>query len=151
MKKTPKNQKLEEMLRSGRISAGGFISADDRSLDEIVDADLAELSRLGKTAKEIAEKMNEITETAKSALGDWVKINDKLEACVEHYQGRIICPYPHGGSYPKRITTLKKTDTDKRILYSDLNVHMIAEHNFFEGKGAMFRIEPSDIVEFLFG
>jgi len=150
MKKTPENEKLEETLHSGRISAGGFISADKRSLDEIIAADLAELNHCGKTAKQIAARMTQITETAKAALGNWVKIDDNIEASVEHYQGRIICPWPHTGTYPKRITTIRKIGTNEKLIYSDLNIHLIQEHNFFEGKGAIFRIEPEEIVKMIF-
>ncbi|MHC5179457.1 MAG: hypothetical protein ACYSOS_02915 [Planctomycetota bacterium] len=34
--------------------------------------------------------------------------------------------------------------------WTDLNIHMIAEHSFFEGTGAFFRIEPAEIISILF-
>ena len=47
MKESPQNKKLEEILRSSKLVAGGFMGNDDRSVSEIIDSDKNELSRLG--------------------------------------------------------------------------------------------------------
>jgi hypothetical protein len=65
-------------------------------------------------------------------------------------KGRIPCPWPHAGSYAKRVTTMEDTKTGREILWSDLNIHLIAEHNFFEGRGSPFRIDPQKIIEMIF-
>ena len=150
MKKTPQMEKLEELLRSGRLVVGGFMAHDDRSLTEVIDADLKIVEKNGKTCAQIAEKMQQITDTAKDGLGQSIKINEKIAASVEHYRGRIICPWPHPGTFPKRITTVKDTETGEKIGWTDLNIHMIGVHSFFEGKGSMFRIEPDELIKLIF-
>jgi hypothetical protein len=150
MKKSPDTQKLEETLRSPAFSAAGFMGRDTRSLAEIIDADLADLTKLNYTPQQIAERMQQITNKAKEALGNWIKIDDAHSAMITEVKGRIPCPWPHAGNFAKRITTLKDTQTGRQIHFSDLNIHLIAEHNFFEGRGSAFRIEPKEIIEMLF-
>jgi len=150
MKKSPDTQKLEQILRSPAFSACGFMGTDTRSLAEIIDADLAEVARLGYTPQQIAERMQQITDVAKTALGNWAKIDDTRRAMITEARGRIPCPWPHAGNYAKRVATVQDTKTGREILWSDLNIHLVAEHNFFEGRGSPFRIEPREIIEMLF-
>ena len=150
MKKSPNLQKLEEVLRSSTLSAVGFMGSDNRSLTEIVDADLAELARLDYTTGQLAEKMQQITDLAAKALGNWAHIDDTHQAKVAEAKGRIPCPWPHPAYFAKRVTTLKDTETGDEIKWSDLNIHLIKEHSFFEGKGSPFRIEPRQLIQILF-
>ena len=150
MKNSPDMQKLEEILRSPAFSAAGFMGSDTRSLAEIIDADLADLARLNYTPHQIAERMQQIADKAKEALGNWIKIDETHIAKITEVKGRIPCPWPHAGNFAKRVTTLKDMKTNRQILFSDLNIHLIAEHSFFEGRGSSFRIEPRQIVEILF-
>jgi hypothetical protein len=41
MKESPDNQKLEQLLRSSKLVAGGFMGSDTRTFSEVTDADLA--------------------------------------------------------------------------------------------------------------
>ena len=150
MKKSPDTQKLEQILKSPAFSSAGFMGTDARSLAEIIDADLAELARLSYTPQQITERMGQITDTAAKALGNWISIDDTRRAMIAEAKGRIPCPWPHAGNFAKRVTILKDTNTGSEIKWSDLNIHLIAEHNFFEGRGSAFRIEPKEIVEMLF-
>ncbi|MBN1807140.1 MAG: hypothetical protein JW837_17970 [Sedimentisphaerales bacterium] len=150
MKESPKTKKLNQILRSSKLVAGGFMGDDSRSFTEVIDTDCFLISKLGYTTEQIAERMQEITDTAKKGLGNWIKIDDKLKAVTEESKGSLTCPWPHLGRYIKRITTVERYDTGETIRWSDLNIHLIAEHNFFEGRGAMFRIEPYKLVSTIF-
>ncbi len=150
MKKSPETQKLEQILKSPAFSSAGFMGTDVRSLAEIIDADLAEISSLGYTPQQITERMGQFTDTAAKALGNWVAIDDTCRAMIAEAKGRIPCPWPHAGNFAKRVTILKDYNTGSEIKWSDLNIHLIAEHNFFEGHGSAFRIEPKEIIEILF-
>jgi hypothetical protein len=150
MKKSPQLERLEETLRSSRLSARGFLGDDHRSLWEILDADARQVERLGYTMAEIATRMKEITETAKEGLGDWVDVGDNLKACSTDARGVIACPWPHAFRANKTVTTAKRTDTGKQIRWADLSIHLIAEHGFFQGKGSAFRLEPRELVEIIF-
>jgi len=150
MKESPQTRKLEQMLRSSKLVAGGFMGTDSRCVAEIIDADTCELSRLGYHMEQIASRMQTITNAAKAGLGNWVRIDDKREAVVAEARGFTICPWPHSGPCAKRVTTIERLDSGQTIRFSDLNIHMIAEHGFFEGKGSPFRIEPEKLVAVIF-
>lgn len=149
MKQSPKSEKLEQLLRSSRLVADGFLGDDERGLQEITDADVAQLRKLGYTPKLVAEKMQHLTDAAKSMLGNPVQAG-RLVITYEDYKGMIVCPWPHSGRFAKAITTVKQIDTNQTIRWTDLNTHMIGEHAFFEGKGSAFRIEPAKLVKIIF-
>ena len=149
-KKSPQLQRLEEMLRSSKLVSGGFMGSDTRSVLDIVDADAAELTKLGFTAKAIAEKMQEITDIAKDGLGNWVTIDDNRQAVIEETKGTLVCPWPHPDKFVKRVTTVKLNKSGQTIRWADLNIHLISAHGFFEGRGSVFRIEPEKLTRAIF-
>ncbi len=141
-KKAPQIQRLEEVMRSSKLVFGGFMGSDTRSVLDVIDADLAELSKLGITAERIAARMREITDIAKDGLGNWVKIDENRQAMTEEAKGTLVCPWPHPGKFVKRVTTVSLIESSQSIRWADLSIHLIAEHSFFEGSGSVFRIEP---------
>jgi hypothetical protein len=150
MKKSPQTQKLEDILRSSKLVAGGFLGTDTRSLSEIIDADLAEVARLGFTIAQIAARMQALTDLAIPRLGTNIKVESKLEVSTQEAKGAIPCPWPHPYKAAKRITTARRIDTGESIRWADLNIHLIAQHNFFEGAGCAFRIDPEILTEIIF-
>jgi len=151
MKQSPRDKKLEEVLRSTKLVAGGFMGTDLRHPDEVIAQDAATLEKLGIDAARIAERMQVLTDLAIPRLGNWIDYDyGKLRVKSEDFKGSLVCPWPHPGQFDKRITTVEHLETGRQLIWTDLNIHMIAEHGFFEGKGAFFRIEPSEIVEILF-
>ena len=151
MKQSPRDKKLEEVLRSTHLVAGGFMGTDSRHPIEIIEQDIGALEDLGVTAIQVADRMRELTELAKPRLGNWIDYAyGKLRVKSEDYKGMLVCPWPHPGAFEKRITTVEHLETGRQVSWTDLNIHMIAEHGFFEGKGAFFRVEPTDIVSILF-
>jgi len=150
MKQSPQNKKLEEILRSSKISAGGFLGQDTRNLEEIIAQDLCEVSRLGYNMNQIVDRMRWITNKARQGLGNWVEIDDKIMAMTDEARGTIPCPFMHPRKFAKRFTIVKFVNSEKTLKWSDLNIHLMDEHGFFEGKGTMFRIEPKDLIEMIF-
>ena len=150
MKESPQSKKLDEMLRSSKLASGGFMGQDPRSVPDIIDNDLAIISDSGLTKEQIAARMREITKKAISLLGNWIEIDHKLHARVDEAKGSIVCPWPHPGRFAKRVTYVKSNETGQKIHWSDLNIHFIEEHGFFEGKGSNFRIEPKELIKILF-
>jgi hypothetical protein len=150
MKQSPYDKNLEQMLRSGKLAAGGFMGADPRGVDQVIAEDTATLTKLGYNPEQVARRMQELRDLSRPELGNWVKVSDVLQVKSEDYKGFIVCPWPHEGRFEKRITTAHRTDTNQSISWSDLNIHLIKEHHFFEGKGAFFRIEPQDLIRVIF-
>lgn len=150
MKESPQDKKLDEILRSSRLAAGGFMGDDTRTVSEIIDADAGDLAKLDVTKEQVAARMRHITDLAKPGLGTWVRIEEHLEARVDEARGRLICPWPHPGTFHKRMTTVRAVGSNRSIRWFDLNIHLIDEHGFFEGKGSDFRIEPQELIRFIF-
>ena len=150
MKESPQMKRLEEVLRSSRLVSGGFMGNDMRSISEVIDSDSAKVSKSGLTVEEISERMQEITYTATAALGNFVEIDENLQAKVDEAKGWLVCPWPHAGRFEKRVTTVKLVESGESIRWSDLNIHLIEEHGFFEGKGSAFRIEPGKLIRAIF-
>jgi len=146
LKESPQTKKLEEMLRSSILASGGFMGEDSRSVSEIIDNDLAIVSKSGFTKEQIAARMKDITNKAISLLGNWTQIDQKLLARVDEAKGFIVCPWPHPGKFAKRVTYVKSAEPrvtsheSQFIKWSDLNIHFIEVHGFFEGKGSNFRM-----------
>lgn len=143
-------ERLEQILRSHKISGPGFLGTDERPLEEIIEADAAALYRAGKSVEEVVQRMREITEAARAGLETTVDINENLQARIIDSRGLIPCPWPHPGSYGKAVTIAARLDTGKSIRWSELNIHMIEAHEFFEGRGSYFRIDPELLVEIIF-
>lgn len=150
MKQDPETQRLDSVLRSSVLVAGGFMGNDPRSVTELIDADAVELVRSGVTNEQLAARMEEITKEAAGAQGTWIEIGPDCEAQVDETRGATSCPWRHPGKYFKRVTTVRRKGSEQTIRWSDLSIHMIHDHGFFEGRGSMFRIEPADLVKMLF-
>jgi hypothetical protein len=150
MKRSPEMQRLEEVLRSSKLVAGGFLGDDPRPLEEIVEADAKEVAETGHDLVEFAEKMREITAKAKKGLGTPVKLGEKIQAQASDTRGDLVCPWPHPGKYSKVLTTVRDTESGKIVRWSELSIHMIEAHGFFEGKGSQYRLEPKEVADIIF-
>ena len=150
MKRSPDMQRLDEILRSSKLTSGGFLGSDTRPVEEVIEADTAAVVQAGHSLEEIADRMKAITEEAKRGLETNVRIGEKLEARTTSARGVIPCPWPHPGRYGKTVTTVRRVDTGQSIQWSDLSIHLIEAHGFFEGRGTPFRIEPRTLIEILF-
>lgn len=150
MKMSPQDKKLDEMLRSSALVAGGFMGDDQRSVFEVIEADAATLRERGVNAAMLAQRMRELTETAKQGLGTWVDADGgAMRVMSEEYKGILVCPWGHTGHFDKRIIIAERPATAQTLSWTDLNVHLIEAHGFFEGKGSAFRVEPEQAVRIL--
>ncbi|UCD05107.1 MAG: hypothetical protein JSV98_08280, partial [candidate division WOR-3 bacterium] len=83
-------------------------------------------------------------------LGEWVVLSDSLRVMVDDNRGIVPCPWPHRVRCLKRVTTLSNSETGAYLRWSELNIHLIKAHGFFEGKGSPFRIEPAELIRTIF-
>ena len=150
MKQSPESRRLEDILRSSKIVAGGFLGKDMRPVDEIIEADHAALARTGHTLEEVAERMTAITAAAEKGLGTTVTIDDRTRARMLEAKGSMPCPWPHPGHYRKGVVEVTRTDTGESVSWSPLHLHMIGMHGFFEGRGARLRVDPETLARILF-
>lgn len=146
MKQNPKDIPVVESLRAGILSRDGFMGEDTRPFTEIILDDAAQLADLGTSAVELAGKMTSLTKAGLEQIGLPVQVGG-YTVTVEEYMGKISCPFRDHRA-PKRNTTV--TDTKGReFMWTDLNVHLIKAHGFFQGKGSPYRLEPAELAAFL--
>jgi hypothetical protein len=72
------------------------------------------------------------------------------------YKGYQRCPFAKDPkeNYAYRVHHLGSTDyqilnktTGKSIKFSNLIIHLIADHHFYEGPGCIYRLNPADVIE----
>ena len=149
MKASPEKQKLDHLLRSSELVADGFMGRDKRFFEEVIEADEADGAQMGYNLKQIADRMSELTALGKKGLGTVVQEGD-LDIVVNDNRGTLPCPWPHPGRYMKTVTAVTKRGTDKSVLWSDLSIHFIEAHGFFQGIGSAFRLDPKRLIETIF-
>lgn len=146
MKQNPKDIPVVESLRAGILARDGFMGEDTRPFTEIILDDAAVLSGLGTNAIELADKMARLTQEGLKFAGTTVTVGD-YQVLVEEYMGKFGCPFRDHRA-PKRNTEV--TDkAGKTMTWSDLGVHLIKAHGFFQGIGSPYRLEPGELAEFL--
>jgi hypothetical protein len=140
---------LEKLLRSGKLALGGFMGWDDRELHQVIEEDVRAVWAAGRSIAEIAARMTKLTREGTAALGNSV-IFDNIEISVQENKGLNLCPWECPDALNKRVTTVRRPGSDKSLCWSDLSIHMIRKHGFFEGRGSAFRLEPKDLIELIF-
>jgi hypothetical protein len=150
MKQAPEWNQIEDNLRPGRLSASGFLGDDPRSLSEIIQTDQIALQRLHLTDQAVAARLRTLTDAAKSGLGKPVLVERHYEVVVEDFMGQIPCPFRDNLRADKRLTTLRNLKANRILRWSDLNIHLIEKHGFYEGVGSPFRLDPDVVSELLF-
>ncbi len=149
MKQSPEFERIQSNMMPGALSAHGFIGEDSRSLTDIIHSDGKFLKQIGITQETLADKMQELTDIGLRGLGRPVPMEERFEIEVEEYKGEIPCPFKDNARAKKRQTRVRRLDTGVMIRWTDLNIHMIREHSFFEGYGSPYRLDPAELVRFL--
>jgi len=150
MKRTPNETKIQARMQPGVITYGGFLGTDKRSYPQIVADDEKTLEALGKTAEEIADRLEFFQQKSFDSYETSTVIDNLWEVETEVVRGYLPCPFMHQGMYRKSYTTVTNTKSKKSFTFSALNIHLIRVHHFFEGKNSHFRLDPTELVKELF-
>lgn len=150
MKETPKDKMIHRNLLPGQMSIEGFLVKDKRQFNAIISADRRELDRLELTTKMISDRLQYFTDSAFESYDGSIIVDEKYKVKHNSYRGKLICPFGHPGVYRKGLITLTNLENGLEINWSPLNIHMIREHCFFEGKGSAHRLEPAILLETIF-
>jgi hypothetical protein len=149
MKQTVQLRKIQEKMAPGIITRDGFLGEDARALVDILTTDDAEAIRLGLSHVDIAARMIELRDAGAAGLGEPLDVPPHFEVRVDSVRGKLPCPFGDPGIFPKTNTTVRNVRLGRQIVYTDLHIHMIGSHGFYEGRGFPFRLEPRDLVEVL--
>lgn len=149
MKQSPEFEIIQANMLPGTLSAHGFLGEDRRNLTDILQADERSLRNLELSGPDLAAAMHRLTDTAIPGLGRPMIVDELFEVTVEDYMGRMPCPFQDNSKVDKRQTLVRRLDTGVIMRWTDLNIHMIEHHNFFEGLGSAYRLDPIELARFL--
>jgi hypothetical protein len=149
MKQPPELTKAENAMRPGVITKDGFLGTDNRHLIDILTEDEAEVARLGLTHEIIAERMRFFRNEGLKGEGLPVEIEGKFEVMVESVKGKLACPFGEPGMITKNNISVTNKETGRKIYFSDLDIHLIGRHGFYQGKGSPYRVSPKELKETL--
>jgi len=149
MKQTVQMKQIQEKMKPGLITRDGFLGTDRRNLIDILIEDDETVKRMNLTHQVIAGRMLELRDAGMSGLGDFITVEPHYEVRVDSVRGKLPCPFGDPGIFPKTNITVRNTEINREIVYTDLHIHLIYAHGFYEGKGSVFRLEPQDLVEIL--
>lgn len=149
MKQTEQMKEIQERMRPGVITLDGFLGDDARNLVDILEEDDALVKRLGLSHESIARRLQELRDAGKEGIGDPVAVAPHFEVSVDIARGKLPCPFGHRGLVRKTLVSVRNLETDLLIEYTDMNIHLIAGHGFYQGKGSPYRLEPEDLAEAL--
>lgn len=140
---------LEQALRQTSATREGFLGHDTRGLAAILQADDEAVRRRGLTHVQIARRLKALRKAGWKGLGEIVPVPPHFEVCVDAARGTLACPFGDQGTFAKVNTTVRNLVSGKEITFTDLNIHLIAAHGFYEGHGAQFRLDPKQLMDTL--
>lgn len=149
MKETPADKSLEDRLGASKFSGEGFLGTDHRPVDEIIAADLRSLAELGVSKDTLLAALRGAFEKARAALGGEVEIRPGVTAVAHESMGRIPSPFRGDGVFEKGDVVLTATATGEQLILTALGLAMIEKHDFFQGHGSRYRIDPARAARLL--
>ena len=93
----------------------------------------------------------ELRDEGKRGLGLPTAVEPHFEVQVESVRGRLPSPFGGRGLFSKTMTFVTHTALNETVQYSDLQIHLIAAHGFYQGVGSPFRLDPEMLVRVLEG
>jgi len=154
-----------DRLRPMRSSYAGFLN-ETESFDDVLKSDRDTLRSLGLTYDQFADRLLTLTEKAhhKANLCSIDMSYDSYWDMVEQgilvekiykvsfvcYMGYQECPFDCDGreALSDRDYTITNTETGESIFFSELHIHLIREHHFFEGH-TEYRLDPEQCARVL--
>jgi len=149
MKQTVQMKAIQEKMKPGVITRDGFLGSDRRNLIDILIEDDESVKRMGLSHQQIAGRMLEFRDAGMRGLGEFISIEPHFEVRVDSVRGKLPCPFGDPGIFPKTNVTVRNLEKNEEITYTDLHIHLIGSHGFYEGKGSPFRLEPKSLVDIL--
>lgn len=148
MKETPQDKALEERLGASKFSGEGFLGTDHRTVDQIVAADLRTLERLGVTKDRLLAALRDVYDKARAELGGEIEIRPGVVAVAHESMGRIPSPFRGDGVFEKGDVVVA-AKAGAGFILTALGLALIEKHDFFQGHGSRYRIDPAAAAELL--
>jgi hypothetical protein len=149
MKQSPRERELHKRLEPSKFSSKGFLGEDQRALEEIIAEDHRMLEQLNITKEQLVNVLKEAYKKAKAGLGTQVNLAPGVTAFHHESRGRIPSPFQGDGVFEKGEAIVTFNDPSDKIVVTALSIHLIEKHDFFQGRGSYYRIEPSSALKLL--
>ena len=152
MKMSPEFVKAAQNMQPGVITADGFLGDDTRPLVDIIEHDEESMTELGITFEDLVNKMQYLLDEGRKGLGEPVTIDGTWIVRTDEARGHLPSPFEDGIFRKVNAEVELLIDgkpSGKKMIYTDLSLHLIQKYHFFEGKGSAFRIEPAIAKEIL--
>lgn len=146
MKLTPDEKILLKNFEPGTITKDGFLGNDTRHVHDIIRHDALILQTLGISTAEIADRLQFFIDKGKLAIENIIDWEDYTIQVI-WTRGMLPCPFGEPRLHHKIFVDLRNNRLNRAITYTQLNVHLIKAHGFFEGIGSIFRLEPEELVQ----
>jgi len=152
MKMSPEYTKAQTNMQPGVITAQGFLGEDDRLLVDIIEADEQQMASLGLDFDDVAQRLRHLIDEGRKGLDEPVTVDDKW--IVQTYEARGFLASPFEDGIFRKINAQielapEGEPTGKKLLVSELSLHLLQQHHFLQGKGSPYRLEPHRIKEVL--
>jgi hypothetical protein len=82
-------------------------------------------------------------------LGEFMTIDEEYDVRVDSVRGKLPSPFGGPGMYEKVNTTVVNKRLGREVVYTDLHIHFVRDHGFYEGKGSPYRLEPEELITVL--
>ncbi len=149
MQKKHSQNAQKQTLCQANAAAERMFGRDARSLAALCQADALSVRRQGLTNARIAGRLRALRRAGWNGLGATVLIPPHFEVRVDAARGLLACPFGDQNTIAKVNTTVRNLKTARQIIFSDLNIHLIAAHGFYERHGTNFRLEPAHLADTL--
>jgi len=147
MKLTPQDRRLIHNLAPSKFSKDGFLGSDTRSLEEIIADDFHALKKAGVPKESLVKALKDAYQRAKDAFGAEIEIKKNVKAIFHESMGRIPSPFCKDGLFEKGEAVVTDTVNNLSLIITSLGINLIEKHDFSQGKGCRFRIDPLDAVK----
>lgn len=149
MKQTQAFTRIQQKMAPGVITRDGFLGEDRRNLVDILTTDDGEVRRLGFSHQDIARRMAQLRDAGMSGLGEFIDVGPHFEVRVDSVRGKLPCPFGDPGIFQKTNTTVRNKRLGRQITFTDLHIHMVGSHGFYEGRGSPYRLEAAEVAAVL--
>ena len=150
MDRTSEISFAELNIRPGCSSLGGFLGSGE-SLADVLKSDDETVRRLGLTHGQIADRIEYFIK----AVGEYPPFKGQLvdgnfEVKGNAYRGCQECPWNDGqSSYSNSDWEIVNQRLVETLSFLGLIVHLIRDHQFYEGKGSSYRVDPENAARAL--
>ncbi len=149
MKVSPEDFNLNKNLQPSKFSSEGFLGDDARTFDEIVAEDRTTIEKIGVTKDKLVSELKTVYDKSKRALGAEIEIAPNVFARFYESMGRIPSPFKGEGVFEKGEAVITSKMTNQQLIITSLSIHLIEKHDFFQGKGSRYRLDPERIIKLL--